>query len=178
MSKDDPNSLGNLSKSEMALIVVGAVLVLIVGTYSAAVIIGMLNSGSGIVVTGTIDLGLFQGVVFSIAGAGILMLGITQGQKVAGIVSSSLRGGGNGEWARQNTAKALNANIAFYQEDIERSLKLKQRFKDMQVKYPSLKDNFDDEFAACDTDIEIAREQLKDAIANKEKVMNDSGWNN
>lgn len=179
MSKaDNPNELGTLGKQEMAMIVVGVVLIIIVGTYAATVVIALFNSSATITVTGSIDLGLFQGVVFSIAGAGILMLGLSQGQKIAGVVSSSLRGGGNGQWARNNTAKALNASITFYQEDIERSEKLKIKFQDMQVKYPSLKDNFDDEFVAIAADIVNAKKQLKDAIANKQKVMNDSGWNN
>ena len=173
--KDDPTQLGNLSKNEMAMIVVGAVLVLIVATYSATVIIGVWNGQDKIVVTGTIDLGLFQGVVFSIAGAGILMLGITQGSKLVAAASSVLNP--NGGWARQNMAKQLNNVIAFYQEDIERSIKLKQKLQDMKVKYPSLEGNFDDEFKVIDADIANAKQQLKDAIAEKEKVMNGLGWN-
>jgi len=177
MSKDNPNQLGNLSKNEMAMIVVGVVLVLIVATYAATVIIGVWNGKDNIVVTGTIDLGLFQGVVFSIAGAGILMLGITQGQKIAAVVSSGLRSP-NGNWARTNMAKQLNQMIQFYADDIVRSEKLLAKFNSMKEQYPTLKDNFSEEIDAVSKDIVDAQKQMAEAIAEKKRVMNDQAWNN
>lgn len=81
--QDDPNKLGNLSKRELALLIMAASITIVLVTYSAAIIMGLANPNTKIAVTGDIDLDLFQATVFTIVGAAILGLGISQGSKLA-----------------------------------------------------------------------------------------------
>lgn len=80
--EDNPNQIGVLSKRELALLIMAVSIAIVLCTYSAAIIMGMANPNTKIAVTGDIDLDLFQATVFTIVGAAILGLGISQGAKL------------------------------------------------------------------------------------------------
>lgn len=85
MNNDNPESLGILDRKEIALLVVSISIAIVLITYSAAIIIAVMNTGDEITIKGEIDLAQFQNTVFIIVGAGILYLGITQGGKIASL---------------------------------------------------------------------------------------------
>ena len=79
---DDNNQLGPFSKKELSMLIVAISIGIVLVTYSVAIIIGMTDSDTRILVIGAIDLNMFQTTVFSIVGAGILLLGISAGSKL------------------------------------------------------------------------------------------------
>ncbi len=89
MAEDNPDALGTLDRKEVALLVVAFAIAIVLVTYSAAIIIAIINTGDQIVIAGEIDLAQFQNTVFIIVGAGIIYLGITQGGKIAAAAKSN-----------------------------------------------------------------------------------------
>lgn len=83
MSQDNANQLGPFSRKELAMLIVAVSIGIVLVTYSVAIIIGISDTDTKITITGTIDLNMFQTTVFSIVGAGIILLGISAGQKLA-----------------------------------------------------------------------------------------------
>lgn len=82
-TQDDPANLGPFSKAEMSMLIVAISIGIVLVTYSVALIIGMMNPETDIVIGGTIDLSKFETTVFTIVGAGLVVLGITTGTKIA-----------------------------------------------------------------------------------------------
>lgn len=82
MSQDNAGQLGPFSRKELAMLIVAISIGIVLVTYSTAIIIGIMDPDTKISITGTIDLNMFQTTVFSIVGAGIILLGISAGQKL------------------------------------------------------------------------------------------------
>ncbi|GEM_PF-5249037 len=81
-AKDDTSQLGPFSRKELSMLIVSIAIGIVLVTYSVAIIVGMTDSDTKITVTGSIDLNMFQTTVFSIVGAGIILLGIAAGNKL------------------------------------------------------------------------------------------------
>jgi len=81
--KDDENTLLNLSKNELSMLVVAFTIGIFLVTVSASIIIAMFNPENKLNIIGEWDLDRFQDMFFILLGSAIAFLGIGVGSKTA-----------------------------------------------------------------------------------------------
>ena len=81
--QDDENTLLNLSKNELSMLVVAFTIGIFLVTVSASIIISMFNPNNEINIIGEWDLDRFQDMFFILLGSAIAFLGIGVGSKTA-----------------------------------------------------------------------------------------------
>jgi len=187
----DPNNVidvgGHTAKEYALFILLGGVIVLF-GMGITAFVMAILNPETNVILTGSIDLTLIMGLMIGIGTAAVVFVGQQLNSKQMSaatrqsddiwMAESGISNAPSGNWARENTGKQLNAVIERTVENLEGHVRFLEYLKDMQQRFPTLADNFKEEIAAEEKRIIKAENDVTNAIAEKERVMSLSGWNN